>query len=89
MDSYAFSLKMNNLKSTSGFKFDLPYYSHIIKTVDCFWGDWKDWGSCSASCGGGMRTRERDETINACPGIPCTGSNNQDEPCNEGCCPGW
>jgi hypothetical protein len=27
--------------------------------VDCVWGDWTDYGACSATCGGGMKFRDR------------------------------
>lgn len=29
-------------------------------SVDCEWGQWSDWGACTAPCGGGQRTRYRD-----------------------------
>jgi len=29
-------------------------------TVDCEVGDWKPWGECSATCGGGTKTRARE-----------------------------
>mmetsp|Transcript_100453 Transcript_100453/g.279728 ORF Transcript_100453/g.279728 Transcript_100453/m.279728 type:complete len:1521 (-) Transcript_100453:417-4979(-) len=27
--------------------------------TDCAWGGWSEWGSCSSSCGGGQRSRDR------------------------------
>ncbi len=53
------------------------------------WGDWGPWSGCTASCGGGTRTREQlcndsdptDDNIE-CTGDPATG----EEVCNTGLC---
>uniref|UniRef100_A0A7S2AEL5 Spondin-like TSP1 domain-containing protein n=1 Tax=Alexandrium andersonii TaxID=327968 RepID=A0A7S2AEL5_9DINO len=29
---------------------------------DCLWADWSEWGECSASCGGGQRSRSHEIT---------------------------
>jgi len=52
--------------------------------VDCVWGLWSDWSSCSCKCDGGMRTRDRH--IIQSPqvgGAPCKVWNKEEtEPCN-------
>jgi len=53
-------------------------------TVDCVWGLWSDWSSCSSQCEGGMRTRDR-HIIQAPQrgGKPCKVWNKEEtEPCN-------
>nr|XP_061790885.1 hemicentin-1-like [Nerophis lumbriciformis] len=54
------------------------------------WGAWQSWGECSASCGGGERTRVR--LCNNPPasngGRPCPGDSSQLSRCNVEACPG-
>uniref|UniRef100_A0A7S1LSJ6 Spondin-like TSP1 domain-containing protein n=1 Tax=Alexandrium catenella TaxID=2925 RepID=A0A7S1LSJ6_ALECA len=57
-------------------------------TVDCVWGLWSDWSSCSSNCEGGMRTRDR-HIIQAPQkgGKSCTAWNKEEtEPCNTQAC---
>merc|ERR1719210_192047 len=58
------------------------------KTVDCVWGLWSDWSTCSSPCDGGQRMRNRD--IVQAPekgGKPCEIVNKEEvEPCNMGKC---
>ncbi|XP_013392139.1 thrombospondin-1-like [Lingula anatina] len=64
--------------------------------VDGQWGSWCcTWSDCSATCGGGRRSRVRD-CNNPAPsngGKNCTGKNTQEEECNTQPCPavrgGW
>jgi len=52
--------------------------------VDCVWGLWSDWSSCSSHCEGGMRTRDR-HIIQAPQrgGKACTAWNKEETvPCN-------
>jgi hypothetical protein len=66
----------------------LHYYVVIIHTsfsnvVDCAWGAYGEWSSCSATCGGGERTRTRTEdTAAANGGAACSGSATEMESCN-------
>ena len=55
------------------------------------WGDWTDWSSCSVSCGGGSRSKNRpcDNPAPAHGGKVCSGSANEEwEECNSDECPG-
>ncbi|KAI1891477.1 hypothetical protein AGOR_G00144220 [Albula goreensis] len=58
--------------------------------VDGNWGPWQPWGECSASCGGGERTRVR--LCNSPPptneGRTCPGDSTQLSRCNVQACPG-
>ncbi|XP_056893820.1 hemicentin-1 isoform X2 [Takifugu flavidus] len=58
--------------------------------VDGNWGSWQLWGECSASCGGGQRSRLRlcnnPSTSNG--GRPCPGDSSQLSRCNMQPCPG-
>ncbi|XP_036128071.1 hemicentin-1 [Molossus molossus] len=58
--------------------------------VDGSWGHWHSWGLCSASCGGGEKTRKRlcnsPEPSNS--GRPCPGDATQVSRCNLQACPG-
>lgn len=62
--------------------------------VDCKWVPWSDWGSCSASCGGGTRMQTR--VVEVAPewgGLECETDASSDpktqktESCNEQLCP--
>ena len=56
--------------------------------VDCRWGDWGQFGACSASCGGGKQSRKRKIAVPAkCGGTPCTGETLDWRECNNECCP--
>ncbi|KAL5020052.1 hypothetical protein ScPMuIL_002944 [Solemya velum] len=69
-----------------GGKFRIKYKIH--DKVD---GEWSDWtpGSCSVTCGGGVRTNTRTCT-NPAPqysGAGCDGDDKQTETCDAGYCP--
>jgi len=62
----------------------------MIKTSFCLldlkecpvWDEWSEWSSCSASCGGGLRRRER-TCVNGYPGNSgCLGDQKQQGACN-------
>ncbi|XP_039591708.1 hemicentin-1 isoform X2 [Polypterus senegalus] len=61
-----------------------------ICPVDGNWGPWQSWNECSASCGGGERTRVR--LCNNPPpvneGRSCPGDSSQVSKCNIQACPG-
>ena len=56
--------------------------------MNCVWGGWSSWGSCSRSCGGGTKTRSRGHsTVASCGGAACSGPSTQSTSCNSQCCP--
>ncbi|ESN93354.1 hypothetical protein HELRODRAFT_89118, partial [Helobdella robusta] len=63
------------------------------KIADCEvngnWGSWTEWSSCTLSCGGGMRKRERrcDNPPPSNDGKFCPGSDQQIDYCNKEECP--
>ncbi|XP_060582447.1 hemicentin-1-like [Ruditapes philippinarum] len=57
--------------------------------TDGVWSNWGSWGSCSHSCGGGIKSRSRTCT-NPRPsmlGRYCDGDSNQMTPCSRTLCP--
>ncbi|XP_053778769.1 A disintegrin and metalloproteinase with thrombospondin motifs 14 isoform X3 [Desmodus rotundus] len=54
------------------------------------WSSWTNFGSCSRSCGGGVRSRSRhcDNPLPAYGGRPCSGPMFQYRVCNSEECPG-
>lgn len=56
--------------------------------VDCEWGSWGPWETCSQTCGGGQETRNRLEAIAAANnGAVCVGDPSETQPCNTQSCP--
>jgi hypothetical protein len=54
--------------------------------VNCEVGPWTEWGTCSARCGGGTRTRSREiVTRPYCGGDSCP-TLTETSPCNTECC---
>ena len=50
--------------------------------VNCQWADWATWGSCSASCGSGLQTRQREKAVPAQHGgSDCDGSVKESVAC--------
>ena len=63
-------------------------FSYVVE-VDCVWGEYDKWSTCSATCGGGSRTRIRIEaTPSSNGGASCTGSATETGTCNPNACPG-
>lgn len=58
--------------------------------MDGGWGKWSEWESCSASCGGGTRTRFRkcDSPVADYGGSYCVGDDKEVDTCNEQPCCG-
>ena len=56
--------------------------------VDCEWNEWII-GTCSSSCGGGLRTNTRSKIVSAeHDGEDCNGTTSITESCNVKECPG-
>ena len=55
--------------------------------VDCVWGDWVN-GTCSKTCGGGIRTDRRTIRQEAAGNGTCEGEPTKEEKCNPEKCPG-
>jgi hypothetical protein len=64
------------------------------ETADCspdacpVWTEWTDWTACSASCGGGLQTRNR-ECVLPKGAAGCSGSPAESRTCSEQDCPVW
>lgn len=60
----------------------------LCNTVDCVWGPWSGWGSCSKTCGSGVQQSFRaigqfpQSEGKACEGVPW-----QEQACNTQVCP--
>lgn len=53
--------------------------------VECTWGQWGNWSSCSKTCDGGEKVRTRLYTP---PQVECDGLSKQTSPCNVFSCKG-
>ena len=84
-------IQLNNL---SHFELDDVYNEYTtnqfcIILVDCEWGKWGDWSTCSLTCDGGEQTRSRIILrINAFGGEPCIGDPTETRACSEKFCSG-
>ena len=59
-----------------------------VVVVDCQWSVWNFYGSCSRTCGGGVRVISRTERLKAQNGgKPCFGDGTKTEHCNIQDCP--
>ena len=59
-----------------------------VVVVDCQWSVWNFYGSCSRTCGGGVRVISRTERVKAQNGgKPCFGDGTKTEHCNIQDCP--
>ena len=60
-------------------------FSHLGR--DCIWSGWSQWDSCTATCGGGTRTRYQTMLRMAEFGGECPGESFRVEDCNMADCP--
>ena len=58
--------------------------------VDCSWGEWSEYSTCSVTCGGaGTQTRTRSKAVEASGGgFDCVGPTEETTSCNNGECSG-
>ena len=57
--------------------------------MDCEWGSYSEWSSCTVSCGGGEKSRTRAvATAASNGGQDCEGEATETMVCNEAACPG-
>ena len=57
--------------------------------VDCVWGEYGEWTTCTKSCGGGEKTRSRPKATEASNGgKECQGESTKTVICNQNRCPG-
>jgi len=56
--------------------------------IDCVWGIWSEWGSCSTTCGDGTKTRTRTKLVVENDIGVCNGQSMESDSCNLRACPG-
>jgi hypothetical protein len=54
---------------------------------DCMVKDWKNWSTCSRTCGGGKQTRSRDVSVTALNGGKACPNTKQSRTCKSQACP--
>jgi len=63
--------------------------------IHCAWAEWTAWSPCTEQCGGGFKSRSREEAVEADHGgEKCQGSTIETKECNTDAChvcsqPGW
>ncbi|XP_028442534.1 hemicentin-1 isoform X1 [Perca flavescens] len=80
----------NGGRACAGADTQIQRCSTVNCPVDGNWGSWQPWEECSASCGGGERTRVRlcNSPSPSNGGRPCPGDSSQLSRCNSQACPG-
>ena len=64
-----------------------PHSTITFCPVDGVWSRWREWGSCSRTCGGGTKTRERFCKNKKHGGKDCPGLQSESKDCNTKACP--
>ncbi|XP_051803642.1 hemicentin-1 [Acanthochromis polyacanthus] len=80
----------NGGRACAGADTQIQRCSTVNCPVDGNWASWQPWGQCSASCGGGERTRVRlcNSPSSSNGGRSCPGDSTQLSRCNTQACPG-
>ena len=73
---------------SSSHLFIINIFTNLEYLVDCKVGDWKPWGECSATCGGGTKTREREVVQQPNHGGVTCPNLEETMACNTQGCPG-
>ena len=62
-----------------------------LNLVNCVWGSWQTWTSCTVTCGGGFQVRTRNiDTHEENSGTACSGASSEVQGCNTaGCVSGF
>ena len=56
--------------------------------VNCVWGTWDSWATCSKTCGGGVQVRTRKvDSHEENGGTACSVSSTEQQSCNTATCP--
>ena len=55
--------------------------------MDCVWGPWSTYSTCSKSCGGGRKSRTRQKDVQEKNGGLCEGTGVDKTSCNTENCP--
>ena len=56
--------------------------------VNCVWGSWDTWATCTVTCGGGVQVRTRKiDTHEENSGTACSGVSTEQQTCSTGTCP--
>ena len=81
---YSNLLWLNNQK--------LLFYNHpqtkYNTPVDCVWGAYDAWSTCSKTCGGGVQIRTRKVATHAeNGGAACSGLSSEQQDCSSDACP--
>ena len=58
----------------------------FLLSVDCQWGQWGRWTSCTKTCGGGIQTKTRIQKHAETGGRSCLGKTFKDRHCNTKSC---
>jgi len=99
--NYAPGQNLININTVSGGDFKIGHNSEIQvnieesssqlsspgPTVDGVLSEWSSFGRCTATCGGGIQTRERTCTPQTNGGKPCYGPTEDQQACNLQDCP--
>lgn len=62
----------------------------IFFIVQGYWTSWSDWGACNASCGGGIRIKQRTcfhQDVGDDALLVCIGDDTENDTCNTNACP--
>ena len=62
-------------------------FNPFVSIVNCTWGAWSSWGSCSKTCSGGSQMRTRSVSEQARHGGACPGPSSDLRGCNPELCP--